>query len=326
MRQNCHKVMVLLAITVSAFLFPTLSGAAPDQIDFEKNDGKGQLTASAAGKLLFVYNYGENVDLPHFYPFNTPSGKNLLEEKGTTYPHHRSFWVADTVTRDGVKGDVYNAYYSGRKIKKQEFKAPFNTGARHLDFTLTTGTAGTARIEENLVWETSRTTDTYLLLDEHRDITVRLLDSGYLMDFTVRLTATYGDVEFRSDAVHYAWPFLRINSDFSVAGGGTLASDSGTTGQLNTNLRPALWIDYSNTVQGLTEGVAMLQWPDGPPRLWLTRDYGTFGPRRPEHQSGKPFTLARGESLQQRVGIFVHSGDASIVPAIYQRFIKGEMK
>ena len=34
------------------------------------------------------------------------------------------------------------------------------------------------------------------------------------------------------------------------------------------------------------------------PHKWLTRDYGTFGPRRPDAQSGKPFTLAKGQTLE----------------------------
>ena len=45
------------------------------------------------------------------------------------------------------------------------------------------------------------------------------------------------------------------------------------------------------------------------PARWLTRDYGTFGPRREDARSGKRFTLARGQSILQRVGILVHTGD-----------------
>jgi len=63
------------------------------------------------------------------------------------------------------------------------------------------------------------------------------------------------------------------------------------------------------------------------PPLWQVRDYGTFGPRRPDAQSGVPFVLKKGESLQQRVGILVHSGDATTgrVAERYQQFIAGKL-
>jgi hypothetical protein len=53
-----------------------------------------------------------------------------------------------------------------------------------------------------------------------------------------------------------------------------------TASQEATNMKTSCWIDYSNTVGGVTEGVAMFQWPDGKEHRWLTREYGTFGPRR----------------------------------------------
>ena len=73
----------------------------------------------------------------------------------------------------------------------------------------------------------------------------------------------------------------------------------------------ARWIDYSNTVDGVTEGVALFPFPDGRERRWLTREYGTFGPRRPDECSGTGFVLARGESLRGHVGVLVHRGDVT---------------
>ena len=67
---------------------------------------------------------------------------------------------------------------------------------------------------------------------------------------TWTLTAAYGDVAFVSDDVHYAWPFLRLDPVWNGEHGGKITSDSGATGQEATNMKPALWIDYSNTVDG----------------------------------------------------------------------------
>lgn len=137
-----------------------------------------------------------------------------------------------------------------------------------------------------------------------------LEDGEYFIDITYTLKASYGEVEFVSDDVHYAWPFLRIHPKFSGQNGGTIVSDNGSQGEAATNMKVALWMDYSNTVEGKTEGISVFQKPDGLDHRWLTREYGIFGPRRPDELSGKPFILANGESLTQRTGILVHNGDA----------------
>lgn len=297
----------------------------------QENREAGELHALLDGREIFVYRFGAENDLPHFYPFNTPSGKNLLVQKTEPYPHHRAFWIADTVERDGVRGDVYNAYYTGVKKGKRVHEPPFNTGSSHKAFRQTKTEGARAVIEEDLVWETQRTTEPFPLLDEHRLIRLHALEDGsWLMDLSFELRATYGDVRFVSDAVHYAWPYLRLDPRFSGTQGGVITADNGATGQEDTNLKPARWIDYSNSVEGTSEGVALLQWPDseGGQRLWLTREYGTLGPRRPEHQSGTKFALKKGEALRQRIGVLVHKGDVTggRVAEIYDRYVKGDFE
>jgi hypothetical protein len=69
-------------------------------------------------------------------------------------------------------------------------------------------------------------------------------------------------------------------------------------------------VDYSNTVKGQAEGLAIFSRPDnGPPPRWLTRDAGTFGPHPADERSGKPFTLKKGAQRRQRVGTLVRRGD-----------------
>jgi hypothetical protein len=81
-------------------------------------------------------------------------------------------------------------------------------------------------------------------------------------------------------------------------------------------------------LEGIPEGVAVFQWPDGREHRFLTREYGTFGPRRPDDRSGKPFTLKKGESITQRVGVLVHNGDAAggRVRERYKKYVKGAWK
>lgn len=325
MRRLAAAVSLLLGTVLCAAEVTTVS----QELRLQDDKASQVLRAFSGDRELFAYNYADSLDLPHFFPLNTPSGKNLLVQKTEPYPHHRSFWVSDTVERDGIRGDIYNAYYSGVKVGKRQHQSPFNTRSRHEAFSniRVDNDGNTVAYEEKLVWETSATETAFPLLNEYRQVTIHNMDDGsYLINFGFRLSADYGDVKFVSDAVHYAWPYLRINSQFSGDGGGTITSDTGTTGQIATNLKPHRWIDYSNSVNEVTEGVAVFQTPNGETPKWLTREYGTFGPRRTDDKSGKPFTLSRGESLEQRVGVYVHKGNVHTgnVADVYKRYAQGE--
>ena len=88
------------------------------------------------------------------------------------------------------------------------------------------------------------------------------------------------------------------------------------------------WVDYSNTISGVTEGLTIFSHSQNEyPHQWLTRDYGTFGPRRADAQNGKPFTLGRGKSLDRRVGVLVHRGDVKSgeVARRYTEYVEGKL-
>ncbi len=311
----------------------SVGGIHPDapSIELKRDKQKGCLSVIIEGRTALVYRYVDWLDLPHYWPLNSPSGKNMLVQQTDPYPHHRSFWFADTVRLEhGREVSTYNALYSGQKIgtnaKTGEaiFGPPFKDHVRHRSFSRLQSEEGKAEIVSRLIWEMDGTTP---LLDEERALLVFALGGGeYLLDLTFVLTATYGDVEFVSDDVHYAWPYLRMQTRFSGEKGGILTSDTGQTGQEDTNMLFARWIDYSNIVEGISEGLAVFQWPDEQGHRWLTREYGCFGPRRPDVRSGKPFVLKQGESLSQRVGVLVHKGDVKDgrVAQRYQDYIAGK--
>jgi hypothetical protein len=299
-----------------------------EEVGLVFDEPAGQMTVLIGGREAIVYLYGDGLDLPHYWPMRSPSGKNMLVQKTEPYPHHRSFWFADTVRPEGSDRDAsfYNALYGGVKTEAGEYVPPFRDRIRHRSFTRLDARGGRADIEARLVWEMDGGRP---VLDERRRLVVHSLGAGeYLLDLTWTLTASLGDVLFTSDDVHYAWPFLRLATDFSGEKGGKITSDTGAAGQEATNMKPALWTDYSNSVEGIPEGVAVFQWPDGREHRWLTREYGTFGPRRPDDRSGKPFTLKKGESITQRVGVLVHNGDAGggRVRERYKKYVKGAWK
>jgi len=221
--------------------------------------------------------------------------------------------------------EFYGALYTnpeGRSVKAP----PFRDHVRHVEFGEERANEDEGEITMKLVWEMD---DTVPVLDETRRLRVAALGEGeYFLDLTFTLTASHGDVTFVSDAVHYAWPYVRMDPTFSVAGGGKITNSAGGIDQKGTHNQAARWVDYTGTVDGETGGLAVFTSPDAPgPSLWLTRDYGTFGPRREEAKSGKQFTLTEGESITQRIGVLVHRGDVETgsVAKRYEQYVRGEL-
>ena len=321
-----HRFLLLFFVIhfISLSLTP-ISEQGTIELFQDKNEGL--LRVIFDGQEAFIYRYTHWLDIPHIWPLNSPSGKNMLVQQAEPYPHHRSFYVADTVRLGGQRDvSTYNALYSGQPIGSGSYGPPFRDRIRHVKFTGLEAEGNRAAVGAKLIWEMDGDTP---VLEEQRHFVIHSIGNGeYFIDMTFELLASFGNVEFVSDDVHYAWPYIRMHPRFSGESGGRITADNGATGQENTNMKVARWIDYSNTVGGITEGLAVFQYPDGQDHRWLTREYGIFGPRRPDEQSGKPFKLLKGESITQRVGILVHSGDvkAGRVSQRYEQYIQGKWK
>ena len=303
---------------------PTASKAA---IVLRRDDDRGELWVDIEGQPAFCYCYGDEFDLPHFFPINSANGQSMTVRQTEPYPHHRSFWFGDRVALKGERTiATYNALYTGVKGADGTYKPPFQDGVRHVGFDRLATDGNTASVDLRLLWTMDHDKP---VLDEFRSMRVRALGAGeYFIDVTFRVIATYGDVEFSSDDVHYAWPYLRLNSEFAVPGGAKMVADSGPITEARSTKVVANWIDYSRATDPQRGGLAMFSHDDNAkPHRWLTRDYGTFGPRRVDAKSGKPFTLAKGQSMTRRVGILIHAGDVESgrVAERYTQYIRGEL-
>jgi hypothetical protein len=277
-------------------------------VEVRRDSDKGKLRVVIDGKETVTCCYGNDVDLVHYYPVRSPSGKSMTVQRPDPYPHHRSFWFADRVRlAEGRNVNFYGALYS--RVDKDNPQSPFRDRVRHVEFLPSQeASPGQAIVRSKLVWEMDIDTP---VLDEIRTMRIVTLKGGeYFLDITFLVTASYGDVTFTSDWVHYAWPYIRMSPQFSVQQGGTITNSEGGVNQQGTNGKEAVWVDCSNTVDGETEGLAVFSHPDNPrPHKWLTRDYGCFGPRRIDSRSGNRFTLKQSQSLTRRVGVLVHRGD-----------------
>jgi hypothetical protein len=320
----------MLALSIGSLLAARCAAAGDGKsapIQFKPDAARGRLQILISGQEALVYCYGTNVDLPHFYPVRSPSGKSMTVEQTEPFPHHRSFWFADTVQLEGQHPvSFYNAFYTGTGGRKHP-KPPFRDHIRHVAFANQKPGDDRAELDFKLLWEMDD--GKIPVLDEARHLRLVALGNGeYFLDLEFALTANYGDVTFRSDAVHYAWPFIRLNDDFNAKGGGALVNSEGRTGQSNTNMKTARWVDFSRAGAPDAEGLALFSHPANEhPHAWLTRDYGCFGPRRGDARSGRPFTLMRGETIRMRVGVLVHKGDVTSgrVAERYQAYANGKL-
>ena len=332
-------LMLVVAASSSVAL-----AAEPGKVELKRDDAAGQLQILIDGKEALVYQYGSDMDLPHYYPLRSPSGKLLTAQKNDPYPHHRSFWFADTIQlpEQAKPTSFFMSVYT-QVDKKKELVGPYQTCIRHVKFLDGASQPG---FKAQLLWVDQL--GKLPMLDEVRELRVVPLGGGeYLLDCRFQVTAAYGDITFKSDKTHYAWPYLRMHPQFAVErlvaplsalkgksapekekGTGVITNSEAGVGEPNVMMKPARWVDYSGTVDGLTEGVAIMLAADNPEKpVWFTRGYGTFGPRRADGQSGVPFVLKKGAALSRRVGVLVHSGDvqAGKVAERYQRYQDGSL-
>jgi hypothetical protein len=300
-------LVVVLAVLAGGCATAPAEDAAP-RVTALADDKAGTLVFAVDGREVCVWRHDPKWAIPHVWPLRSPSGRSLLVQRTEPFPHHRGLWIADKVQLgDGPVTDFYHEHTNLRDPERLELG--HHSFIRHERFSALRSDATSAVAIAELTWIVQE--DTPVLDQTLRLELTPLEDDQYLLGLRWDLRASYGDVTFASDWVHYAWPYLRMDPAFSGESGGTIVDDQGRTGQEGTNEQVALWIDYSNTIDGVAEGVAVFPPRDGEQRKWLTREYGTWGPRRPDERSGTGFTLRQGEVLSGAATLYVHRGDAA---------------
>jgi len=313
------------------FVFSGGVYAQPGEVTVDRQPEKGKLAFKINGDTALAYQYADEWAIPHLYPVRSPSGKLLTSQVPDPFPHHHSLYIADELKfEDHGAVDFYHDWQN--EADSDEAPRPYKHFIDHESFAKLPAEkqadqpARTRSAVAELTWKINFDTP---VLDDRRTMRVTALGEGeYLIDLKWTLTAAYGDVRVTSDWVHYGWPFVRMHPQFSGKQGGTITASDGDTGQKATNKQYAKWIDYSNTVDGKTEGLAIFIKPTGHKHKWLTRAYGTFGPRRRDELSGTNFVLEEGDSISGHVGILIHNGDvkAGDVAERYQQYVKGKLR
>jgi len=157
-----RRVRIALVALSSTVLFIFAAGCAVRPAIILLPDAPaGRLAIFVDGREALVYQYAASLDLPHYWPMRSPSGKNLLVQKTEPYPHHRAFLFADAVRPEGEReGSLYNALYSGVKTEEAPAGAenappaygpPFRDRIRHKGFTRLETAGRSAVVEADLV-------------------------------------------------------------------------------------------------------------------------------------------------------------------------------
>src|SRR5512137_532213 len=76
------------------------SANAEPRVALKNDPVTSRLGIIVDGAEALVYRYGKDIGFVHFYPVWSPSGKAMTVEEAPPYPHHQSFWFADTVQRE----------------------------------------------------------------------------------------------------------------------------------------------------------------------------------------------------------------------------------
>ena len=103
------------------------------RIVLRNDEAACRLSICVDGAEALVYRYGKESGFPRFYPMWSPSGKAMTVQEAPPWPHHQSFWFADTVELEGQrKASFYMAIYS--RVNRKDPKSPFKDQIVHQRF------------------------------------------------------------------------------------------------------------------------------------------------------------------------------------------------
>lgn len=256
-----------------------------------------------------TYNFDPQYARPFFHPFLGPKGLPItrnfpviqgLEDETSDHKHHRSVWVAygEVNGTDNWSESENHAWQTHREITQIVEGPVFGQFQQKLDW---------EDKDHNKVMEETRTARVYATPSASR-----------VMDLTVAMTATEGDVRF-GDTKEGGICSVRVATSMDGNKGGRIENSAGGVGEKETWGKPAHWCDYSGMVKGNNVGIAIFDHPFNlrHPTTWHVRDYGliTANPFGHSHFKSGLLTdgshvIRAGDTLTFRYRLFLHTNDA----------------
>jgi hypothetical protein len=258
------------------------------------------------GVELFAYQYRDAPSRPFLFPVIGPSGRHVTRighpHDPSGHRHHYSVWLG----HESINGVDFwgESEQSGKQV--------------HIDVVKLEDGVDSASMLALVQW---RTTAGQPLLEEIKKVSTRLLEARqYLIEldltFQALIPAEFGATPFGPLGVRVA-KTMSVND-----GGGTIINSEGGINEAQIFWRRARWCDYAGPVNPMEwNGITILDHPQNRnhPTPWHVRDDGWMGPAL---FFENPFSLAQGERLRLRYGLFVHAGNANAqaIEALYKKF------
>lgn len=292
-------------------------------VTIERNEGA--LDIKIGGKPFSTYRYAvtEKQPRPILYPVFGPDGVRVtrgypmekFEGEREDHPHHQSLWVSH--------GDVngVNFWHLGDEQGYQKL-SEFST--------IQSGpVCGIFEALNNWTDQNDKK-----VLEEVRRVTVwGTPDSGRMIDLSITLVASEGDVTF-GDTKEGGLVSLRVAGTMKEDAdkGGLITNAQGQHSQEAWG-KASPWCDYSGPVGGKTVGLTIMDHPANPfyPTRYHVRTYGLF--------TANPFGLSHfvdrskdgtqvlkdGEAWRLNYRIYIHEGDVESgnVKHAYANYVDG---
>ncbi|HLW66598.1 MAG TPA: PmoA family protein [Gemmataceae bacterium] len=288
---------------------------------------KDTLTFRAGNAVVTRYHVGPDVAKPYSWPLYAPGDIPLTRfwpmEKGAPketkdHVHQKSAWFChgDVIPEGmelkaktkGVEGvDFWSEADGHGKIVCE----PQVTGDLRINWAM-------PNIATHNVWLTA---EGVKILDEDRDITLKLVGENRLLIFDIDLHASVCPITF-ADTKEGAFG-VRVNDEIRLDSKGPkskMVNADSKSGEKEIWGFKSDWCDYSGEIGGNLAGIAVFDDPKNAYRAcWHARAYGLmaanpFGRDRSGFPAVKGQTdlvkLRKGEHLKLRYAIYVHTGDA----------------
>ena len=252
-----------------------------------------QVSIQNKGKELLRFHYGAELRRPYIYPVNGPSGLSLTRMGHPHDPyghsHHNSVWISHHMINEidfwGDRGE------NKGRIVHQKVEALEDSDI-------------SASVVSSSYWEDP---DDQIVFKEWRRITAEVRPEGqYLMIIDLKLEAVLPEVKIRKTP--FGMIGVRMAKSIGVHdGGGRIINSNGQINEEEVFWKSARWVDYSGQIaNGVVEGLTLMDHPDNPnhPTFFHVRNDGWMGACLTFEADSK---LKKGESIQLRYGIYVHS-------------------
>ncbi len=298
------KAMAVLS-TALLLVAPSYAGEA-QEVNARMEDDR--IVVEVDGEQFTAYLFGEEHKYPFFYPVVGPaSGKSVTAWDQDPYPHHSSLYLSlDRVRSENVD---HGNYWQPRH--RLETGQVFSRNPRIVE-----QEDGRVVLQDETEWIVPATESHQL--SDRRTVTIWAPSPTVrVMDFTFELTAMK-DLLVRQTG--HSFFSARMRPEIAVGcerrggkwaemGTGTIVDSEGNRDEAGTRAQAADWCAYYGELEGVTEGLAIIQHSGNPmyPAKWFNRNYGFMSPTPFAFDGNVP--IEADETLTFRYRVVVFTGD-----------------